>query len=277
MKLIVKLFSSLPIIFLKQFRRFIYFLLCYIVCYRKEVIQENLSKSFPTKSKAEINQLYRKFTFHFSEFLLEYLVLFKGSKSFYEDNVQVEGWKDVQETVESGQHVIIAMGHQGSWEYAAVRLSQLFSIKMTGIYKKIKNPKTDKIVFDARSKFGLHLFEIKDSVKQMLRMRKEPAAHLFIMDQSPRKSQSKRWIKFLNQDTLILEGVEKMSKALNAKVFWLSVEKEDFAKYKMILKELESTNIMKACYDHLESDIQHQPETWLWSHRRWKIKKVGAC
>lgn len=277
MKLILKLFSSLPIVLLKQFRRFIYFLLCYVVRYRKEVIIANLSRSFPSKTKSEINQLYRRFTFHFAEFLLEYLILFKGSKSFYENNIQAEGWEEVEQTVQSGQHVIIAMGHQGSWEYAAVRLSQLFSIKMTGIYKKIKNPKTDKIVFDARSKFGLHLFEIKDSVKQMLRMKKEPAAHLFIMDQSPRKSQSKRWIQFLNQDTLILEGVDKMSKALSAKVYWLSVEKEEFAKYRMKLKALESENIMQSCYNALEADIQHQPETWLWSHRRWKIKKVDAC
>ena len=96
MKLILKLFSSLPIVLLKQFRRFIYFLLCYVVRYRKEVIIANLSRSFPSKTKSEINQLYRRFTFHFAEFLLEYLILFKGSKSFYENNIQAEGWEEVE-------------------------------------------------------------------------------------------------------------------------------------------------------------------------------------
>lgn len=201
--------------------------------------------------------------------------MFKADKAFYEKNVQIEGWKSVEDEIKSSNHVVLAMGHQGNWEYAAVRLSQLFDFTMTGIYKKIKNEVVDKAVFDARSKFGLRLFEIKDSVKQILRMREEPAAHLFIMDQSPRRSQSDRWIKFLNQDTLILEGVEKMSGALKAKVFWISVEKVGFGQYQMKLSEIKGDNIMQSCYDQLEKDINKQIHTWLWSHRRWKIKKTS--
>lgn len=275
MNLILALFSSLPIWFYKLLRTPLYLILLYLIRYRKTVITGNLSRSFPNKSDLDLRILYKKFLFHFSEFLLEYLILFKGQASFYEKNVQVNNWEEVERTVKSGSHVIIAMGHQGSWEYAAVRLSQLFSIKMTGIYKKIKNPSVDKVVFNARSKFGLHLLEIKDSVKGILKMRSNPAAHLFIMDQSPRRSQSNRWLNFLNQETLVLEGVEKMSKALKADVFWLSVEKTGFAKYEMSLKKLENQNVLENCYTELEKDIQKQPHTWLWSHRRWKIKKTS--
>lgn len=275
MRLLIAIITSFSVAFFKLFRWPLHLILRYVIRYRESIITENLKNSFPSKSDKEIKTLFKDYLLHFTDFLLEYLILFKGDSKFYEENIKIENWQEVEDVVNSGSHVIIAMGHQGSWEFAAVRLSQLFSIKMTGIYKKIKNPKVDKLVFNARSKFGLHLLEIKDSVKGILKMRSNPAAHLFIMDQSPRKSQSNRWLRFLNQDTLVLEGVEKMSKALKAQVFWLSVEKTNFAEYRMSLKKLDQDKVLENCYKELEKDILHQPETWLWSHRRWKIKKTS--
>jgi KDO2-lipid IV(A) lauroyltransferase len=51
----------------------IYFLLYYVAGYRRKVVLDNLSSSFPEKSAAQINRLMKKFYHHLCDISLESL------------------------------------------------------------------------------------------------------------------------------------------------------------------------------------------------------------
>lgn len=74
-------FSKLPYSVLYGISNFLSFILIYIVPYRKKVILENLRNSFPEKSDKEINKIWKDFTLHFADVLMETLKFFTVSES----------------------------------------------------------------------------------------------------------------------------------------------------------------------------------------------------
>ena len=277
----LKVLSSLSFYLLMPLYYILFLIGYYLVGYRKKVVYNNIRNSFPEKTEDEIRRIQKGFYKHFFQFLIEYIKLIKGDENFFKSNVDISGWEKIDKDISNGQHVVIAMGHHGNWEYAAIYLSKLLNSTMTGIYKQISNKDYERLILETRGKFGLKLFEMKMAPREIIKMRKFPAAHLFIMDQSPMRSQSDKWITFLNQDTLVYEGVEKISCMLEAKVYWLSMRKNKIGSYSIKLsniiddaKNIEDGRIIEECYENLERDIQSQPETWLWSHKRWKHQRI---
>lgn len=276
----LRLLSYLPFGLLRPFYWLLYLIGVYILSYRKEVISNNLKNSFPELSKEERNKIHKGFYKHFFEFMIEYVKMIKGDEAFFKKHISIHGLKEMQDDLDNGNHVVLAMGHHGNWEYSALYLSMMLNSPMTGIYKLIRNKSYNELMLQVRGKFGLKLLETKEAPREMIRMKNKPACHLFIMDQSPMRSQSNTWINFMNQDTLVYEGVEKMSKMLNAKVYWLSVDKKDLGTYDLTVKKIvndikseDQGNVIRKCYTELSKDIHRQPETWLWSHKRWKHQR----
>ena len=102
----------------------------------------------------------------------------------------------------------------------------------------------------------------------------------FISDQTPTKSEIHYWTKFLNQDTPIFLGVEKIAKKTNQPIVYLDMQKVKRGYYQVEIiklfenpKDTKDYEITEKHVRLLESIIKEKPEYWLWSHRRWKHKK----
>ena len=99
-------------------------------------------------------------------------------------------------------------------------------------------------------------------------------------DQNPSNPRRAHWLKFLNQDTAVVFGVEKYSKKYNCPVVFISINKTKRGCYE-VEYSLITENPTKEPYGkitedftkRLEEDIINQPQYWLWTHRRWKHKK----
>ena len=86
--------------------------------------------------------------------------------------------------------------------------------------------------------------------------------------------------QFLNQETPGIRGTELIAKKLNYPIVYASVKKIKRGYYEMFGEILEEfpmqapDGILSELHTRkLEKDIIEQPETWLWSHRRWKHKR----
>jgi KDO2-lipid IV(A) lauroyltransferase len=87
-------------------------------------------------------------------------------------------------------------------------------------------------------------------------------------------------MKFLNQETAVLHGPEKYARLHNFPVFYARIRKVRRGKYiaGFILLEQEPRNtqpgeITERFMRRLEEDILEDPRYYLWSHRRWKLKR----
>ena len=102
----------------------------------------------------------------------------------------------------------------------------------------------------------------------------------FVADQTPGKQNVHLWMDFLNQDTPIFTGTERIGKKVNAAIFFLDMKREARGKYRGTFKPITEDpksfpdyQISEICTRELETIIRRQPAYWLWSHKRWKHKR----
>ena len=113
----------------------------------------------------------------------------------------------------------------------------------------------------------------------ILRQKNVPTTIGLIADQTP-PPEGAYWTTFLNQDTPVFVGAEKLAKKFNYPVVYISVKKLKRGYYQLGAKvitdspkDLPDGEITRLHTLELEKNIREQPFSWLWSHRRWKHKK----
>lgn len=121
---------------------------------------------------------------------------------------------------------------------------------------------------------------MKDTFRDMIKNINELNATAFIADQSPNPANA-HWMNFLNQDTPVFMGTEKIAKKIKYPIVFVSVKKLTRGYYTFMADLLQTPpyvgsegDITETHTRKLEADIIAQPETWLWTHKRWKHKRV---
>lgn len=276
------LLSRLPNFILYAIADIVYLFIYYIVGYRKNVVFKNLKNSFPEKSDNELKQIAIKFYHHLSDIFIENIALIKMKPERVEKMVDYESCKNIiTDQYNKNKHVIIVTAHYNNWEFY-LTLPILSQHKVLGIYKPLNDSFYDKLFFKMREKFGAFPITMSDAFRTVLQLFKDKELMLvgLIADQRPPKSSSNYWTNFLNQETAIFLGPEKIAKKINATLIFTYLEKVKRGKYKMICSSLfddlsnySEYEITELYVRFVEQLIIEKPEYWLWSHNRWKRKR----
>lgn len=259
----------------------VYVLLYHVLSYRKKVVMSNLRASFPDKSEKELTKICKEFYHYLCDMFLETFKTLAISKE-----TMVKRCAFAPETIalfnklaEEEKSVILVMGHKGNWEWAGNSFSILLKQQLYVIYHPLSNKNLDALMYKMRTRFGTKLIAMQDTFREMVKNRKEINATAFIADQSPQPATA-HWMTFLNQDTPVFKGTEKIAQKMNYPVVYVTVNKVKRGYYSVEASMLveEPTNepegaITEIHTHKLEQDIIAQPATWLWSHRRWKHKR----
>jgi KDO2-lipid IV(A) lauroyltransferase len=274
--------SILPFSLFYLLSDLLYLLIYKVVGYREKVVYENLKNSFPEKSHKELKEIEKKFFHYLCDLVLETLKTLTISKkealrrcAFNENAIAI--FKQLNDEKKS---CILVMGHFGNWEWAGSSFSLLNSQQLYVIYHPLSNKYFDTLMYNMRSRFGTKLYAMKDTMREMIRNRHEINATAFIADQTP-SPEGAYWTTFLNQDTPVFWGTEKIAQKLNYPVLYATVNRKKRGYYEVnveyLVKNPKDTNEGEISELHtrkLEKDIIAQPEIWLWSHRRWKYKRT---
>ncbi len=276
---IIIFFSILPNRVLYFISDLFYYLVYYIVKYRRDVVKGNIYRSFPDKTDDEKDLLVKKFYKHFCDVLVEYIMLFTMKKK---DIIQKYKFLNIEvfnEYYDKKKSIIAIEGHYANWEWGLV-MPLIAKQKVFAVYKPLSNKYFDKMMFKLRSRFGINLMSMKHTFKQMLKNKENISINLFIADQRPMKNDVDFWTKFLNQDTPIITGPEKIARQLDFAVVFLKVNKVKRGFYQVeVVKITDNPKEEKEFYitqrhaEELEKVIIENPEFWLWSHKRWKFNK----
>ena len=171
------------------------------------------------------------------------------------------------------------MGHKGNWEWAGNTFSLCCKHQLYVIYHPLANKYFNGLICKMRERFGTKLIPMKDTFRDMIKNRDELNATAFIADQSPNPAKA-HWMNFLNQDTPVFMGTEKIAQKIKYPIVFVSVKKLTRGYYTLMAELLQTPPYVGAEGDiteihtrKLETDIIAQPETWLWTHKRWKHKR----
>lgn len=260
---------------------FFYLVVYYIVKYRRKTVFKNLKNSFPEKSGDEITQIAKQFYRHLCDTFFEILYFDRISEKEISRRLTILNPELMDQYLFQGRQVILALGHFNNWEWN-YGWPQYPEHKGYVIYKRLTNKSFEKFYYRMRSQFGIIPLERADTFRQLVAdmQNHQPSVAAFLMDQTPRKNEIQYWTNFLNQDTAILTGTEKMARKLNAVVLFCYIRKlkKGYNRLEFTLitdnpKETQPFEITEKATRMIEEAIIRQPELWLWSHRRWKHRR----
>ena len=260
----------------------IYIIFFHLVRYRRDVVDQNLANSFPEKSKKERGLIASKFYHHLCDCFLETLYFDRITNEKAIERVKFINPEMANDYMDQGKSVIILMGHYNNWEcFNSWGLHTTH--RSYAIYKKLRNTAFGKFYNHLRSRFGSFPLERALTFRQLKDDSVEgiPGLSLFLIDQSPRSFDIQYWTTFLNQETAIIVGPEKVARKLNAAVLFGNTRKtkRGFYEVEFVLitdtaKKIPKFEITEKSTRLLEKLIVENPEYWLWSHRKWKFDRL---
>lgn len=278
---ILWLISIMPFSILYLFSDCIYFLLYYVIGYRKKTVRENLALAFPNLSEKERLIIEKKSFRHLCDMFLEMVKTMTISKKEIEKRYAFTNIETYLELEKKGKSIALMCAHYASYEWA-ISMNHHINFIGYGIYKKIANKYFDKLVKDIRSKFKAVLITTKETKSTIEYNAKNNilGVYGFASDQTPRRSDTMHWNSFLGQETPIHTGAETLAKRYDMNVIFLKTKKIKRGFYEASFEVLsEDVNavpnyqISETFMRKVEQQIYDAPEFYLWTHKRWKHQK----
>lgn len=275
---VIYLVASLPFRALYRLSDFLYYVLN-LTGYRKKVVIQNLKNSFPEKSTGEINSICEAYYRYLCDLILETLKTLKMTAREAQEHCSFQRVAWLEKLYEEKKSFIIVMGHYGNWEWAGPSFTLNTPFQLVVIYRPLSNPYFEKMMATMRTKHGTRITPVNNTLRDMVANRGNVTATAFIADQTASKKDA-HWTTFLNQDTAVFTGPEKLAKKFDYPVVFMNVKRVRRGYY-AVTPELLFANpqhtaeheITEAFTKRLEREIISDPTIWLWSHRRWKHKR----
>ncbi len=281
LNLLSKFLFIIPKPFFYNLSNFIAWFMSNVVRYRKKVIQENLKNAFPQLSNKEIQKIQSQFYQNLTDFFLEMLLMASNSYDYIQKNYEID-LSELNRLYKEGKSVLMVLGHQFNWEWGLWILSRNTQFHVQGVYMPIKNKNLDAWLVNLRGKYGAEMVPANQVRTLLQPPTNKPTLTLIIGDQSPASSQNCIWTTFFHQETAFINAYEKIAQRRKMAVIFIEVLKKSRGKYHTPYQifthdasQLKNNELVQAFILFLEKSIQNQPANWLWSHKRWKHKKMN--
>jgi KDO2-lipid IV(A) lauroyltransferase len=272
------LISILPFRIFYWFSDFVYFIIYYIVGYRRKVVRNNLALTLPHLNDAERKEIEKKFYQHMCDMFLEMIKTMSITPEEMEKRFTITNIELIREYEQKGKSVILVASHYASWEWL-LTLNKRMGFRGIGVYKKIANPYFDKLVRKIRSKYDAELVETKKAIPTMAQNQRDGILSLYGLasDQSPKLDRIFHSMKFMGIEVPVHTGAEMLAKKYDLSVIFMKVTKTGRGYYEATIipiadnpKEYDNFRITEIYLKEVEKQIYAAPEYYLWTHKRWK-------
>lgn len=280
-----RMINLLPLGILFVFSDVLFLFLYYFPTYRRQIVGENLKMSFPDKSPEEIRRIERGFYRHLADLFIETLKLPGMSNKELLKRVRLTNPELLKNLYESGKDLATVYSHYNNWEWLTACISLYTEYKCVGVYKPVNSKIVNKFLNDQRTRNNGELAPMQMIVRSIVENRKKGIRGLygFMSDQTPARTLIEYYTRFLNQETPVFLGLEKIASKYDMAVVFIDLRKIRRGYYDLTFEVLfESSKglplylITDTHVKRLEKMIRDKPENWLWTHRRWKYKKETA-
>lgn len=260
----------------------IFLIIFYVIKYRRKLVQKNLSASFPEKDEAELRQIERQFFHWLCDYFAETIKLLSISNKGLLRHIEFRGVDQLEKVFDEGRNCAAILGHYCNWEWLSatgLAFRRYPEAVMGLIYHPLYNEAFDQLFVDIRSAHGGVCVPKNDILRYLIGYKREDRRSLFgyISDQAPKWENMHLWVDFLNHDTPVFTGAERIMQKMNDAVFYVDMERPRRGKYictfRLISAEAakdKEFDITRRFFKMLEQSIRRQPAFYLWTHNRWK-------
>lgn len=278
MAVLIRILSRLPLWCLYRLSDFLFFLLCYVVRYRRKVVLENLRNSFPEKTEKELHKIATGFYRNLADIGVEILRIPSIGKKELQKRVQFKNLDLYLGLMQNGKSVIVLTGHQCNWEWLLLAASTTHNFPIDAVYKPLHSKSMDDLFISMRSRFGAIPLAMKDVYRSVIKNKDQVRCMAMVADQTPPGGEIQLFLPFLNQHTAFFVGADKIASRTGFPVLTVFMHRLRRGYYEVefnLLKEApynKEFEVIELYAKALEKDIAAHPSDWLWSHKRWKHK-----
>ncbi len=277
MKLFLGLMAALPERIAYGLAAVAYLLLFRVFRYRRSTVQENLRFAFPEKSQLERGHIEAAFYRHLCNLFVEIL---RSTRMTQEQLAERMRFKNLEVLVDAThnyeQQAIILLIHQSNWEWMLHGSMAQLPVSVDPVYKALHSAFWDDYMLQARSRFGAVPMTIESVGREVIRGRKRKRVIAMLADQAGPKHGG-FWTEFLGRPASFYRGADKLAQALKIPVIFAQCRRVSRGHYEIELHEVsrpphptDGEEILEAYVRLTEQVIAEQPETYLWTNRRWK-------
>jgi KDO2-lipid IV(A) lauroyltransferase len=275
------LLTLLPLRVIYLLSDFLFFILYYLIGYRKKTVFKNLSRSLPDKSYEEIRWIAKTFYRQLTDYFLEWMYRIHMGGRELEKRMQFKNPDILQEYYKKGKSIMLLLSHYGNWEWPT-RIP-IYSDHITlAVYKPLENKYFDNLFIKLRGKFGAVGVPMESILRSIIQHQQvqQPVIVFTLADQRPQWRSLKHWTRFLNQDTPVITGPEKISRKFGMATIFLSISRVKRGYYEAEFRVISEDPLQESEFGItrkylliLESIIKARPELYLWTHKRWKYHR----
>lgn len=242
-----------------------------------------MKASFPDKTEAELRQLEKEFYHHFADYIVETIKLAHISHEEVQRRAVINNPEVIDRVMDEGHPCVIMMlGHYGNWEWYTASTTFFRDASLYQVYRPLKNKAFDRLFIKLRTQYGSLGIKKNETIRDVIKLNQEKKRSIIILlaDQTPSKANIHYWTSFLNQDSAVFTGGERMARKLDLPVIYADAKKIKRGYYtvdmKLITDKAKETPeywITEQYTRLMERSILRNPAYWLWSHKRWKYKR----
>jgi Kdo2-lipid IVA lauroyltransferase/acyltransferase len=276
----IKLFSRVPMRALYALATFLYWLAFYVVRHRHRVIREQLEKVFPDATDAERRSIHQRFLKNFCDVMVEVLKSVSMSEDDMRVHVEVTNLDVARRYLDAGQSLMFVTSHLCNWEWLLQGVTLHLGYPVDAAYKPLHDQWAERLMLEVRSRFGARLVPAKELLADFLKRRAIVRAVAINADQAPVSTDKRYWTQFLGQDTAFYMGAEQIARATRLPVLYAVMRRVRRGFYQVEFKPLwdgremaEPNTVTERYARACEIDVLESPADWLWSYRRWRLKK----
>lgn len=279
----IKIHALLPMPVLYVLSDILYLIIYRVVRYRLRIVRRNMKYSFPEKTEKELRQTEREFYRHFSDYIVETIKLAHISLKEIRERARLNNPELIDRLMEEGHTcVMLVMGHYGNWEWFTHSPSSFADARVCQIYRPLRSKIFDRLFISLRTQFGAYGIKKNDTVRDIIHLKKDGVRSvvLFIADQTPSIANIHYWTNFLNRETPMYTGPERIARKMDLPVLFVDAKKirrgyytVDFEIITTTPRETPEFWITEQYARRMENCILRNPACWLWTHKRWKHKR----
>ena len=241
----------------------------------KEIIHLNIKRAIPKINSKDLekitNLMWNSYGRVFAEFM--FIKDFRAGK--LAKNIKVEG-QNILETVRSSKKpVIFVSGHFSNFELMAMHLEKS-GIELSAIYRPLNNIFLNVFMERLRTKY-ICKNQIKKGIgglKKLLALKKNNISTALMIDQRVSEGILSN---FFNEKALTTTIPAQLVKKFDIPIIPIYIERLNGINFKITINEpikFPTNSSVESITDYLnkvlEKMIMKKPESWIWSHNRWK-------
>lgn len=247
---------------------------------RKKHIIESLTIAFPNKTSSEIISIAKDVYKQFTNTIVEIMFLKKMSKQQLKETINFENLYLIEDAKKNGKGAILLSAHFGNWELLAISFGQRYPLSV--IVAQQENLLVDKMIDDIRSGKGYKtIYKDNMAFKWVLKALKRNEFVAILADQDAGRQGV--FVPFFARQASTAKGPAIFALRSDCKIYTSFCVRQPNGKYVATFQEIEKPNtaneekdveiIMTKYSEILQKNIDKNPSSWFWFHRRWKTKK----